>query len=85
MHHALLIPDVQAYILASVKEDKLTSQFTIAMLARTCRILSEASLDALWSELHSLHPLALCIYMANTMSSSDEACLSHVHVRCVSS
>jgi hypothetical protein len=77
MHHALLIPDVRTYILASVKEDKQTSRRTLAMLARTCKVLSEASLDALWSELHSLRPLASCIYLANT---SDEARISHVHI-----
>ncbi|KAG1739868.1 uncharacterized protein EDB91DRAFT_1134212 [Suillus paluster] len=42
------------------------------MLARTCSALSEASLDVLWSELDSLHPLASCIYIANTMTLSDE-------------
>ncbi|KAJ8580642.1 hypothetical protein M405DRAFT_847505 [Rhizopogon salebrosus TDB-379] len=66
MHHALLIPDVRAYIFDSIKKDKQASRRTFAMLARTCRDLSEASLDALWGELHSLRPLASCIYMANT-------------------
>ncbi|KAG2148002.1 hypothetical protein DEU56DRAFT_730543 [Suillus clintonianus] len=73
MHHALLIPDVRAYIFASIKEDKQTGRCTFAMLARTCSALSEASLDVLWSELDSLRPLASCIYAANTMPLSDEA------------
>jgi len=75
MHHALLIPDVRAYIFAAIKEDRQTSRATFAMLASTCKLLSDASLDALWSELHSLRPLASCIYMANTMSLSNEVCL----------
>ncbi|KAG0692689.1 hypothetical protein DFH29DRAFT_968027 [Suillus ampliporus] len=72
MHHALLIPDVRAYIFASIKEDKQTGRCTFAMLARTCSVLSEASLDVLWSELDSLRPLASCIYTANTMPLSHE-------------
>lgn len=72
MHHALLIPDVRAYIFAFIKEDKQMGRCTFAMLARTCSALSEASLDVLWSELDSLRPLASCIYAANTMPLSDE-------------
>lgn len=72
MHHALLIPDVRAYIFASIKEDKQTGRCTFAILARTCSALSEASLDALWSELDSLRPLASCIYATNTIPLNDE-------------
>jgi hypothetical protein len=78
MHHALLIPDVRAYIFAFIKEDKQMGRCTFAILARTCSALSEASLDVLWSELDSLRPLASCIYAANTMPLSDEACLLHL-------
>lgn len=72
MHHALLIPDVRAYIFASIKEDRQLGRYTFAMLARTCSALSEASLDALWSELDSLRPLASCIYATNTIPLSNE-------------
>ncbi|OAX39130.1 hypothetical protein K503DRAFT_865646 [Rhizopogon vinicolor AM-OR11-026] len=73
MHRALLIPDVQAYLFANIKDDKQTGQCTLAMLARTCSVLSETSLDALWSDLDILWPLARCIYMANTTPLSDES------------
>lgn len=72
MHHALLIPDVRAYIFAFIKEDKQMGRCTFAVLARTCSALSEASLDVLWSELDSLRPLASCIYAENTVPLSDE-------------
>ncbi|KAG2071873.1 hypothetical protein BDR04DRAFT_477240 [Suillus decipiens] len=72
MHYALLIPDVRAYIFASIKEDKQLGRCTFATLARTCSALSDASLDVLWSELDSLRPLASCIYAANTIPLSDE-------------
>ncbi|OJA07526.1 hypothetical protein AZE42_07697 [Rhizopogon vesiculosus] len=80
MHHALLIPDVQAYLFAIIKDDKQMGRYTLAMLARTCSVLSEASLDVLWSDLDALWPLARCIYTANTTPLTDEACLSLVSI-----
>jgi len=76
MHHALLMPDIQAHLFAAIKGDEQTCQRTLATLARTCSSLSEAALDALWSNLDGLRPLAQCIYAANTPPLSDEACLS---------
>ncbi|KAG1739863.1 uncharacterized protein EDB91DRAFT_1134201 [Suillus paluster] len=71
MHHALLVPDVLDHILGFIKADWLISRSTFTALARTCSALSEASLDALWSDLSNLHPLVSCIYGAN-MKLSDE-------------
>ncbi|KAG2345078.1 hypothetical protein BDR05DRAFT_1058594 [Suillus weaverae] len=72
MHHALLVPDILDHIFTFIKADSdQISQRTLAALARTCSALSDASLDALWSELRSLYPLVSCIYDAN-MKFSDE-------------
>lgn len=78
MYHALLMPEVQAYLFAAIKEDEETGRCTLAMIARTCSVLSEASIDALWSDLDGLRPLARCIYTAKSTPLSDEACLSHI-------
>ncbi|KIK34777.1 hypothetical protein CY34DRAFT_812698, partial [Suillus luteus UH-Slu-Lm8-n1] len=51
--------------------DQISSNQTFAALARTCSALSDASLDALWSELRSLYPLVSCIY-DNNMKLNDE-------------
>ncbi|OAX39129.1 hypothetical protein K503DRAFT_814556 [Rhizopogon vinicolor AM-OR11-026] len=85
MHHALSIPDVQAYLFAIIRDDKQTGQCTLAMLARTCSILSEASLDALWNDLDSLRPLARCIYTANTTTPLNDESTPEVNNNTVES
>jgi hypothetical protein len=78
MHHALLVPDILDHIFKFIKadSDQTSSNQTFAALARTCSALSDASLDALWSELRSLYPLVSCIYDKN-MKLNDEARLQH--------
>ncbi|KAG2745785.1 hypothetical protein P692DRAFT_20783373 [Suillus brevipes Sb2] len=73
MHHALLVPDILDHIFKFIKadSDQISSNQTFAALARTCSALSDASLDALWSELRSLYPLVSCIY-DNNMKLNDE-------------
>lgn len=78
MYHALLMPEVQACLFSAIKEDEQTGRCTLAMIARTCSVLGEASIDALWSDLDGLRPLARCIYTANTTPLSDEACLPYI-------
>lgn len=77
MHHALLVPDILDHIFAFIKADsQQISRRTFAALARTCSALSDASLDALWSELRSLYPLVSCIYDTN-MKLDNEARLQY--------
>ncbi|KAG1790714.1 uncharacterized protein HD556DRAFT_1273927 [Suillus plorans] len=73
MHHALLVPDILDHIFAFIKADsQQISRRTFAALARTCSALSDASLDALWSELRSLYPLVSCIYDTNMKLDNED-------------
>ncbi|KAG1863749.1 hypothetical protein F4604DRAFT_1040701 [Suillus subluteus] len=74
MHHALLVPDILDHIFTFIKaaDSEQVSRRTLAALARTCSALSDASLDALWSELRSLYPLVSCIYDANVKLSEED-------------
>lgn len=61
-------------------EDLRVSQRALAALARTCRALSEPSLDRLWYRLHTLIPIFLCFTPAVEM---DRARVSYPHYNCV--
>ena len=78
MHHALLIPDILDRIFEYIKLDGVRNSYsTLFALARTCSALSEVSLDALWSDLESLHHLVTCIYRTN-MNLLNEACIPNL-------
>jgi len=77
-HHALLIPDILDCIFEYIKLDGVRDSYpTLFALARTCSALSEISLDALWSDLESLHHLVSCIYSTN-MKLLNEACIPNL-------
>lgn len=73
MRDALLIPEVLSGIIDSMAEDTVrhpnkslsprdtrkAGRRALAVLARTCRALSEPVLDALWHRLYSLEPFML--------------------------
>lgn len=45
----------------TTKDTRTTGLRALAVLARTCHVLSEPALDALWRKLYSLRPLVLCL------------------------
>ncbi|KAG9312666.1 hypothetical protein JVU11DRAFT_7082 [Chiua virens] len=49
------------------KDSWRAGQRALAMLARTCRALSEPALDALWHRLHSLEPFLRCMGAKNNV------------------
>ena len=68
IHRALLVSEIFSLILHFIrqfdespesdhKRDRTSGKRTLAALARTCRTLSDPTLDALWMRLDSLDPL----------------------------
>ncbi|KAF9227004.1 hypothetical protein BS17DRAFT_774777 [Gyrodon lividus] len=72
MHPCLFIPELTLQIIAYLADDCSTEEHAttsrspknardVARLARTCKTLSEPTLDVLWKTQHSLVPLVMCL------------------------
>ncbi|OCH93731.1 hypothetical protein OBBRIDRAFT_265815 [Obba rivulosa] len=62
MHRCLQILDTYLAILRSLREDaEVGGLAALAVLARTCRSLSEPALDVLWEEPHCFADLVRCL------------------------
>lgn len=73
LHRALEISEIRNHIFAFIKADsEQISRRTFLALAITCKELSGASLDFLWSDLRSLYPLVSCIHDTNMKLNDEE-------------
>ncbi|KAG1759160.1 hypothetical protein EDD22DRAFT_156156 [Suillus occidentalis] len=63
MHLCLLPPEILFHIFSLQINDKplICSRATLALLARTCRILKEPALDTLWKVISRFEPLIACL------------------------